>query len=564
MHMYGIAKEVKGVDNQTFDPKPPPLDIKRVLWAAVLISIVLMLHSHLFPPSPSTQQPTPPTNKAPTSPQSNNKQQQQKIPPPIDHAATKHPPIPLTTWQFTSNLTALYQATVSNQGAQINHLTLTGYTPPVVLTGYPSSQEGLLPLVSRNSSITLNADSMYEILHQENKSVTLRHTTIEDVAITRRYDFSDKQFIVKQTIHVQNRGKQTRLVALDSVMTDAYSEKDKTGWFSPPKDDSRALCFVGDKAQRWSWDDLKQPVLEKGGVLYGGIDKRYFVLAAMSQSEQKMVIEACRIERWQTNDTQDVKGTAVYLQHPQQRLEPGQEVTWNMQVYVGPKQLSRLRQAGHALQTCVDFGWFGVLSRPMLWLLVLLNGWAHNFGLAIVLLTLVIKLLTFPLTYKSFVSMQQMKTISPQLKQLQAQYGHDRALMGQKQMELYKKTGVNPMAGCLPLLIQMPIWFALYQMLWNAVELYGQPLGFWIVDLTKPDPYYTLPLVMGASLFVQQALQPTVPDQPQMKYVMWGMPIALTGVMMNMPAGLSLYILTNNVLTIVQQAYIKKIYPSST
>ena len=196
----------------------------------------------------------------------------------------------------------------------------------------------------------------------------------------------------------------------------------------------------------------------------------------------------------------------------------------------------------------------------MLWMLVQFNTFAHNFGVAIILLTLVIKLLTFPLTYKSFASMQQMKTISPQLKQLQKQYGHDRALMGQKQMELYKQTGINPMAGCLPLLVQMPVWFALYQMLWNSVELYGQPLGFWITDLTKPDPYYTLPLVMGISLFVQQALQPTVQDQPQMKYLMWGMPIALTGVMINMPAGLSLYILTNNLLTILQQAYIKRIH----
>jgi YidC/Oxa1 family membrane protein insertase len=228
--------------------------------------------------------------------------------------------------------------------------------------------------------------------------------------------------------------------------------------------------------------------------------------------------------------------------------------------YLGPKQLALLHNAGHGLDENIDFGWFGVLSRPMLWLLSMLFSFVGNFGIAIILLTLFIKLLTFPLTQKSFVSMQNMKKIAPDVKELQKKYSHDKAMLGQKQMELYKEKGINPMAGCLPMLIQMPVWIALYQMLWNSVELYQQPFALWITDLTRPDPYYVLPIVMGVSMLIQQAFQPTPEDQPQMKYVMWAMPIFLTFIMLKMPSGLSLYILTNNILTIFQQMYIKRRY----
>jgi YidC/Oxa1 family membrane protein insertase len=181
-----------------------------------------------------------------------------------------------------------------------------------------------------------------------------------------------------------------------------------------------------------------------------------------------------------------------------------------------------------------------------------------NYGLAIILITCVIKLLTYPLTKKSFSSQAEMKKLQPKLAELTKKYGHDRTLLGQKQMELYKSHGINPLAGCLPLLIQLPIWFAFFQMLRNSVELYDQPFYFWIKDLTKPDEYVVLPILMGISMLIQQAFNPPPTDQPHMKYVMWFMPIFLTIIMLNMPSGLSLYILTNNLLTIGQQVIMKK------
>ena len=146
-----------------------------------------------------------------------------------------------------------------------------------------------------------------------------------------------------------------------------------------------------------------------------------------------------------------------------------------------------------------------------------------------------------------------MKELQPKIKELQTKYGHDRTLLGQKQMELYRAEGINPVAGCLPMLIQLPIWFAFFQMLRSSVELYDQPFYWWITDLTRPDQYYVLPVLMGVSMLIRQFFTPTPADQPQMKYVMWAMPVFLTFIMLNMPCGLSLYILTNNLLTILQQ-----------
>jgi YidC/Oxa1 family membrane protein insertase len=219
---------------------------------------------------------------------------------------------------------------------------------------------------------------------------------------------------------------------------------------------------------------------------------------------------------------------------------------------------------GHGLEESVDFGWFGVLSRPMLWVLVKFFDFTGNFGIAIILLTLLMKALTFPLTQKSYVSMQQMKTVAPELKKLQEKYKNDRAALGQKQMDLYREKGINPMAGCFPMLVQMPIWFALYRTLWNSVELYQQPFMVGITDLSQPETllfgFPLLPILVGALMFFQTTLQPPPQDQPQMKYVMWGMPIMFTFFMLQMPSGLSLYMITNSVLTMAQQFYIKRKY----
>ena len=208
--------------------------------------------------------------------------------------------------------------------------------------------------------------------------------------------------------------------------------------------------------------------------------------------------------------------------------------------------------------------WNSILIQPMVNSLVLLYSMASsNFGIAIVIFTIIIRAGMMPLTVKQSRQMKAMSALQPKLKEIQAKYKNDkdgRQKQSQETMKMYKDNGVNPI-GCLgPMFIQMPIWIALYRTLWGSVELYQQPLVGWLTDLTMPDPLYVLPIAMGVTMAIQTAFQPAPEDQPQMKYIMWGMPIFLTVIMISLPAGLSLYMLTNNLLTIVQQYYIKRKY----
>ena len=183
-----------------------------------------------------------------------------------------------------------------------------------------------------------------------------------------------------------------------------------------------------------------------------------------------------------------------------------------------------------------------------------------NWGWAIVLFTLLVKLVLFPLSYKGMMSMQKLKDLAPKMKEIKERYGKDPAKMNQQMMELYKKHGANPMGGCLPMLLQIPVFFALYRVLLNADELQGAPWILWITDLSRQDPYFILPILMGATMFLQQQITPnTMTDPMQQKIFKW-FPVLMTFFFLTFPSGLVLYWLTNNILSIAQQVYINRAY----
>ncbi len=194
----------------------------------------------------------------------------------------------------------------------------------------------------------------------------------------------------------------------------------------------------------------------------------------------------------------------------------------------------------------------------MLQFLNIINGVVHNFGLAIILLTLAIKIVTFPLTQKSMVSMKKMSTLQPKMQALREKYKGDKELLNKANMELYKQEGVNPLGGCLPMLLQIPIFFALYKTLLLAIELQGAPFMLWIADLSLKDPYYITPVLMGATMFLQQKMTPSTVTDPLQKKIFTYMPLVFTFLFLTFPAGLVIYWLTNNVLTIAQQYVINK------
>ena len=228
--------------------------------------------------------------------------------------------------------------------------------------------------------------------------------------------------------------------------------------------------------------------------------------------------------------------------------------------YVGPKEYKVLKSIDPVLTDAIEYGWFTFLSKPFFAVIVWIHSFVGNWGWAIILFTLLVKLILFPLSYKGMMSMQKLKDLAPKMKELKEKYGKDPQKMNAKMMEMYKKHGANPMGGCLPMLMQIPVFFALYRVLLNADELQGAPWILWIHDLSKMDPYFVLPVLMGASMFFQQKITPSNITDPLQEKIFKFFPVIMTVFFVTFPSGLVLYWLTNNILSIAQQYYINRAY----
>jgi YidC/Oxa1 family membrane protein insertase len=255
------------------------------------------------------------------------------------------------------------------------------------------------------------------------------------------------------------------------------------------------------------------------------------------------------------------------LVEPPLSLAPGQTGGGDYLVFYGPRDLDVLEPLGHGLAEAVDFGWFDIIAKPMLAALKAIYSVVGNYGVAIIIITILVKLLFWPLTAKSYKSMKQMQKLQPQIKKLREKYKDDKQRMNQEVMQMYKTYKVNPMGGCLPMLVQIPVFIAFYKVLYGSIELRHAPFMLWINDLSAPDrlfpdlgiPYVggipVLTLLMGASMFLQQKMTPATMGDPTQQKMMMLMPIVFTFIFIQFPAGLVLYWLVNNLLSIGQQYY---------
>lgn len=475
-----------------------------------------------------------------------------------------------------------YRATATNKGAQLESFLLTGYQNhhqidadgKAALMNMADGQRGPLRMLSLNSiqtatrtgDVQLPADAMYEVRNQDSSSVTYELVTAQNVRITRKYTFDQTAFQIKHELVVKNEDTNAHTFVYDMNLVGAPVHGGGGSMMSTATPDQLiASCrSVEDRETFDVVQDHDDPIRVAGPMKYIALDRHYFLAAIAPQDPS--TASGCRAEVFKENVTEgEAFGTVLTLENTAMALAAGESKTVSHTVFMGPKQMQLLSKAGADLDENVDFGWLGLISRPLLWLLVQLKHVTGNYGIAIILLTLVIKIVTYPLTKKSYISSQEMKIFQPKLKELQAKYGNDQVVLGQKMQEFYKEHNFSPMAGCLPMLVQMPIWMALYRTLWGSVELYQQPFYGWVIDLTQPErlpflPIPILPLIVGALMLAQTASQPPPPDQPQMKYMMWGMPIFFTFLMLNMASGLSIYMITNSIVGIFQQMYLKKKY----
>ncbi|MBP5297071.1 MAG: membrane protein insertase YidC [Bacteriovoracaceae bacterium] len=237
-------------------------------------------------------------------------------------------------------------------------------------------------------------------------------------------------------------------------------------------------------------------------------------------------------------------------------LDPYQDL--DLKFIFTKKNYDDLVALGDQLDQTVNFGMFSFLSIPILRCLQLFYGWIHNYGVAIIFLTILIRLLTFPLQYKSYKSMKRMQDLSPEIAKIKEKFKDEPQRLQQETMALFKQSGANPLGGCLPLLLQMPIFFAFYRVLYSAVELVDAPFIFYIHDLSSKDPYYVLPLLMGLAMFVQQKMTPSPTADNKQKKIMLLMPVVFTFIMANFAAGLNLYIFVSTIFGIFQQKLVYK------
>ena len=238
-------------------------------------------------------------------------------------------------------------------------------------------------------------------------------------------------------------------------------------------------------------------------------------------------------------------------------IAAGAKTEIGAQLFAGPQTEKDLATAAPGLEYAVDYGWLTVVAKPLFWVLSKINGLVHNWGIAIILLTVLIKAAFYPLSAKSYKSMAQMRELAPRLQSMKEKFGDDKQKMQQAMMEMYRTEKINPMSGCLPILVQIPVFIALYWMILGSVELRHAPFFGWIQDLSAIDPYYVLPILMGATMIIQTSLNPAPADPIQAK-VMKIMPVVFSVFFFFFPAGLVLYWLVNNVLSIAQQWYVNK------
>lgn len=391
---------------------------------------------------------------------------------------------------------------------------------------------------------------------------------------TVRFEWRGDGFIVSRRIQAgQNRYQlwSTTRVRNDSANDATFRvshrlfhyttrEQEESGFIGrPPTAAAFGICSGGEDGEdieRAATAELVEDPRGFGGdVGFAAIADSYFAtaMASVGGVAERCVIGASRRGGSVVADTWEGSLVEAELRYARTTLSPGEESLTRTLAYVGPSDRAALRAAGHGLPGVVDLGWFTLIANGFNDLLTLIYGFIGNWGLAIILMTLMVKMLFFPITMRSFRSMGRMRQLKPQIDALNEKFGDDREKKGAAMMELYRKEGVSPISGCLPSLLQMPVWFALYRSLSTNIELYHAPfVGFW-TDLSAPDPYFVLPILVAVLMHLQQRLTPNTMDSSQAKMMMYLMPILIGGFMLFLPAGLCLYMVTNSTLTMIQQ-----------
>jgi YidC/Oxa1 family membrane protein insertase len=478
--------------------------------------------------------------------------------------------------------TPLYDVVISEHMASVHSFELKNYketnrkdspqkqlVPEQLVNGnLPGNRSGTLSFNMEGGSIQGLDNAVYKAgidnsqvdLSQGEKTIVFSWVNPQGISIRKIFTFRADSFLIDCNIIIQNGSGMPINDSIVISMAGFYNEdtkKQSRFAFQGP------IAYINDKYEDIAPDDIEDQDTFSGTIDWAGYTSQYFMTTLMPKEPVKAKIKLSYADDIVTNR---------FVQK-MDRLDPGTQGQYDYSYYMGPKSYKLLGEYENNLKKAINFGWFDIIAKPLLITMDTIHDFIPNYGIAIILLTILIKLIFWPLGTKSYKSMNEMKKVQPLMMELREKYKDDKQRMNQEVMGLYKTYKVNPASGCLPLLVQMPIFFALYRMLYQAIELRHAPFVGWITDLAAPDrlfhfnfsipmmqePYGIpmLTLIMGASFFLQQKMSPTAGDPMQAKMMML-MPIFMTVLFINFPAGLVLYMFVNNIISMGQQYYIQK------
>ncbi|MFP4071748.1 MAG: membrane protein insertase YidC [Desulfovibrionales bacterium] len=524
------------------------MDNQRVLIAVVLSLLVLVLWNWLFPPTPPPSRVEVKSEQVETVPTSPD-QASETIAPELPEVET----MPSQGRQIRVE-TPEYLAVFNSAGGILERFELKKYTETIGpdakrIDMIGSSAGAKAPLGIILNQIPTWRQGNWEVdregfaLEENGEGKLVFRGRVDGVEIVRVLTFRSGTYEIKEDLTISNTGDEIQNANVSfslasSALTEQEDRYDKTqvAYFT-----QNGLDQIGDL------DDLAIGEVSDAPVQWAGIESNYFILAVAPQRPMLM--------RAKYED-----GVFRATVNESLSLASGTSSSLSGTYYLGPKDSTYLSQAPNSLAAAIHYGWFDFIAKPLILVLNFFYDYVGNYGIAIIFVTIIIKILFWPLSHKSYKSMEQMKKLQPMMAKIREKHKDDRQKMNQEMMQLYKTYKVNPAGGCLPMLLQIPVFFALYQGLMGAIELRHAPFIYnlpftdlvWIADLSAKDPFYITPIIMGGTMFLQQKMTPAPGDPTQAKIMLF-LPLVFTFLFLNFPAGLVIYWLVNNVLSIFQQ-----------
>lgn len=549
---------------------------KKTILAFALSFVVLVGWSLFFSPKPKETPPEKKTVTENTQPAPSDGKSPVKVTPvsPSKVVPAAEQPVAKSEEKSIEIDTPLYKAVFSNVGPTIKSFKLKKYrqttdpdSPFVELVTLEQGMGDYLTVRfddntggnAKNEAFSVDKDSLTLNQGSEPGTIVFRSTRQNGIAITQTYRFHPDRYGIDLAVTAANPTAN----ALNGVFRTTLRAL-------PPQSKDSYYAYVGfallldSKLDEMELEDPGEEKSSRGNIGWVSYEDNYFISAVVPEIPAKGAFTGKRLPSGVLE--------GVFLPEAVS-LPPSAQATSEYQLYLGPRELGILKAFGKNLDQAINFGWTDIIAKPLLYVLRFFDQYIHNYGVSIILLTILVKILFWPLTHKSYKSMKEMQKLQPRMAKLREKYKGDKQKLNQEMMALYKTYKVNPMGGCLPMVVQIPVFFALFRVLGACIELRHAPFVFWINDLSAPDrlfhfsftipfmtPPYGIPvltLLMGASMFVQQKMTPSPGDPAQAKIMMF-LPVIFTFMFINFPSGLVLYWLVNNLLSIGQQYRIYK------